>query len=252
MKQTLELAEAVSKPERFAQMQEAILRFPFLKKTQMLREERLTIVCYGPSLKDTWDKIKGPFMTVSGAHDFMVDKGLSPCYHVEIDPREHKPKMLQKPQAETQYLMASVCHPDFWHVLRNSDVKLWHLISGNDGAVEEWVKFHHPAGVDSLIGGGATVGQRALSVGAALGYRKFDIYGMDCCYQRTTHAGGHTGAHQATIPVWVKGRLFTTTPQLLQAAQGMELFLKTYDADVRFHGDGLMQTIAKIIEERKG
>lgn len=248
----LEIAEAVSRPERFAQMQEAILRFPFLKKADMFHEERMSIVCYGPSLKDTWEQVQGPFMTVSGAHDFMVHKGQSPRYHVEIDPREHKPKMLQKPQADTQYLMASVCHPDFWHVLRNSDVKLWHLISGNDGSVEEWVKFHHPQGVHSMIGGGATVGQRALSVGAALGYRKFDIYGMDCCYRMTTHAGEHTGMPQATLPIWVGGRLFTTTPQLLAAAQGMQQFLKTMDAEITFHGDGLMQTLATIMKERKG
>ena len=52
-----------------------------------------SIVCYGPSLIDTWEDIKlekeaGNFIvTVSGAHDFLIERGIIPDVHIECDPR---------------------------------------------------------------------------------------------------------------------------------------------------------------------
>ena len=156
--------------ERHEQMRRAIGRFPFMEKAPGFSPNWLCIVCYGPSLLDTWRNIKPldhSVMTVSGAHDFMVDRGVNPTYHVDIDPRPHKPKMLRQPREQTSYRMASVCHPDFWEILKDYDVQLWHLI--NDSETVDWVRENHPEGLNSMIGGGSTVGQRAMNVGAALG-----------------------------------------------------------------------------------
>ena len=45
-------------------------------------------------------------------------------------------------------------------------------------------------------------------------------------------------------------RIFQTTKQMVQAAIEMEKFLETQDAEVIFHGDGLMQETAKILKQR--
>src|SRR5207249_534090 len=102
-----------------------------------------------------------PMITTSGAYDFLIDHGVMPNYYTVIDPRKETVQLLRKPGELTRYLMASVCHPDWWDVLKGYDVQLWHLINGNDLETVEWVAEHHPAGLDCMIGGGSTVGQRA-------------------------------------------------------------------------------------------
>lgn len=247
-----EIKGILSNEVRHAQMAEALKSgYPFMKKATGFHDLKLTIACYGPSLKQTWQEIKNTrqhLMTVSGAHDFLQERGCRIGWHVEIDPRPNKVAML-KPRLFTKYLMATVCHPDIWDVLGGQDVELWHLI--NDEATVEWVKQNDPEHIDSMIGGNSTAGQRALNVAAALGFRKFDIYGMDCSFTEEQHAGRHTGKPELQLPVWIAGRKFTTTPQMFQAAREMEQFLRTYDADVTFHGNGLMQEIAKHIQQRK-
>ncbi len=243
--------------ERFDQMQQAInLHAPFLTKSEKLKSKPVSIACYGPSLLDTWATLKmhkkvlgRQIISVSGAHDFLVSRGITPDYHVEIDPREHKPKMLRSPQKTTKYLMASVCHPDFWDILAGHDLTLWHLI--NDQSTVDWVREHHPAGLKSMIGGGSTVGQRAMNVAAAMGYREFHIFGMDFSFDGARHASTHTGEPEPETHVSVYGKGFRTTPQLMQAAREMEEFLKnTTDVKATFHGTGLMQEVAKRIKEK--
>src|SRR5439155_104689 len=179
MKPLAEIPGVLSDAERHEHMRIAMeTGFPFLQKRSSFHENRCSLVCYGPSLLDTWRQIKPldqSIITVSGAHDFLVDRNVIPTYHVEIDPRAHKPRMLRNPREETRYLMASCCHPDFWPKLAGYDVQLWHLINGNDTTTTDWVRDHHLAGWASLIGGGSTVGQRAMNVAAALGFRRFSI-----------------------------------------------------------------------------
>lgn len=237
--------------ERHAQMAEAVKLFPMLRKKQKFGNKRISIICYGPSLKDTWHQIPltQPMITVSGAHDFLLDHGITPQFHVECDPRKHKAFMLEAPTKTTTYLMASVCNPEWWPKLAGAKVKLWHLLQGPETVA--WVEEHHRAGRNSLIGGGSTVGQRAMNVGGALGYRKFDVFGMDCSYTTTRHAGVHTGPSQTDVFVKAGGRKFRSTKQMIDSAIQMEDFLQEIDVEVKFYGDGLMQEMARIIEARK-
>lgn len=236
----------LSNAERHAQMAKAPA-WPYLTKHKRFSDRKIAIVCYGPSLSETWETIRAPMMTVSGAHDFMVSRGKTPVWHVDCDPRQHKAAMLT-PVHGTKYLMASVCHPDFWPKLERKNVKLWHLINGDDLETVAWVRENHPEGLGSLIGGGSTVGMRAMEVASSLGFRRFDVYGMDCSFETERHAGPHTGKTQAEIFVRVGNRQFKTTPQMLQAAREMEAFMQTYDVDLTFHGDGLMQETARFLK----
>lgn len=239
----------LSNEERHAQMAKCP-NFPRLKKHASFSDRRISLACYGPSLSETWQDIRGPLMTVSGAHDFLQRKGVIPAWHVDCDPRPHKAQMVT-PNGSTKYLMASVCHPDWWQKLKGKKVTVWHLINGDDLKTVEWVCHHDPKGHGSLIGGGSTVGMRAMNVAAALGFRRFDVYGMDCSFEGNLHAGPHGGKRQETTLVRVGNRQFKTTPQLLQAAREMEHFLQTFDAEVTFHGDGLVQEMARAITLRE-
>jgi hypothetical protein len=241
------LQGVLSNAERHAQMSQA--NGQMLKKRPKFNNKWASIVCYGPSLAGTWKLIKRPIVTVSGAHDYLVRRGIVPDFHVDCDPREHKARMLQNPQSKTIYLMATVCHPKYWEVLKGHNVRLWHLINGDDLETVAWVLENHPEGANSMIGGGSTVGQRAMNVMAALGYRRFNVHGMDCSFTTDRHAGPHFGKEQAKIFVKAGNRVFQTTRQMLQAAIEMEQFITTQDAEVAFFGDGLMQETALQLKE---
>jgi hypothetical protein len=241
------LQGVLTNAQRHAQMSQA--HGQMLKKRLKFNNKWASIVCYGPSLADTWKLIKRPIVTVSGAHDYLVRRGIVPDFHVDCDPREHKARMLQNPQSKTTYLMATVCHPKYWEVLKGHNVRLWHLINGDDLETVAWVLENHPEGANSMIGGGSTVGQRAMNVMAALGYRRFNVHGMDCSFTTDRHAGPHFGKEQAKIFVQAGNRVFQTTRQMLQAAIEMEQFITTQDAEVAFFGDGLMQETALQLKE---
>lgn len=243
----------LSNLERADQMQHALATgFPFLERAGGFTDERIAVACYGPSLNDTWRALRDahlPILSVSGAHDFLVERHVIPTWHVDCDPRPHKVSLLAQPRPEVEYLMASVCHPDWWDVLEHSSVKLWHLV--NDQQTVEWVAQHHPAGMECLIGGGSTAGQRALNVAAALGYRRFQIYGMDCSYTDQRHAGTHPNQQQPIVAITIANRKFKTTPQLMQAAQEMIQFILTKDVEVEFHGDGMLQEMVRFLNKKR-
>lgn len=203
-------------------------------------QDVMSIVCYGPSLKDTWKHIKRPIMTVSGAHDFLVGRGIVPDYHMDCDPREHKVKMLH-PARAVKYRMATCCHPSLWEKLKGYDVELWHL--HNDQHTEEWVRENDPGA--NMLGGGSTAGMRALEVASMLGYRRFEIHGMDSSYEsvEVRHAGPHDGKKHNLVEVNVDGAWYQSSPQMVEAAKEVITFIQNYDCELAFHGRGLTQAM---------
>jgi hypothetical protein len=67
------LKGVLTNAERHDQMAKS-MHLPLLKKKGKFNDRRMTIACYGPSLADTWRQLKHPIMTVSGAHDYLVEK----------------------------------------------------------------------------------------------------------------------------------------------------------------------------------
>ena len=218
---------------------------------QMVRKSHgkdfMSIVCYGPSLRDTWKHIKRPILTVSGAHDFLIGRGVVPDFHVDCDPRDHKVKMLH-PAKAVKYRMATCCHPSLWEKLKGYDVELWHL--HNDIHTEEWVRANDPGA--NMLGGGSTAGMRALEVASMLGYRRFEVHGMDSSYESSEvrHAGAHLGKQQNVVEVNVDGKWFKSSPQMVEAAKEVITFIQNYDCELRFHGTGLVQSMVKHFLDR--
>src|SRR5262245_47806809 len=75
---------------------------PRLPPQGELRDDRIAIVCFGPSLKDTIEEIRGfkYVMTCSGAHKVLLEHGIVPTWHVEVDPRKHKIDLLGPPHPD--------------------------------------------------------------------------------------------------------------------------------------------------------
>src|SRR5688572_28170 len=108
------------------------LPIPRLSPMTDLRDESIACVGFGPSLNDTWGHLQNfkYIMTCSGAHKFVVEKGLTPSYHVEVDPREHKVGLIGQPVQGCTYLISSACHPKVFEHLKDYSLMLWHIFDG--------------------------------------------------------------------------------------------------------------------------
>lgn len=213
------------------------------------------VMCYGPSLQDTWkmaldemDFIENSdIVSVSGAHDFLIEKGIIPKYHIECDPRLHKADMMQKLHKKVEYYMATVCHPEVVKRLKKHKLTLWHM---NEGDPSLAILDIEPNSI--LVPGGGSVGLRSLALLYIMGYRRFLIHGMDCSYRDgETHAGKHTGKETQKVEVrCTDGRKFITAPVLITYKRYFDEIRRSFvgDADkdaskieIILRGDGLLQ-----------
>src|SRR5688572_11382637 len=115
--------------QRDCQIELAIKRPIGRLQPQPRREEPIAVVGFGPSLQETWEKVRDfPFVvSCSGAHRFLIDRGIIPNWHVEVDPRAHKITLMGAPHPSVEYLVASTCAPAYFDHLADSNVKLWHI-----------------------------------------------------------------------------------------------------------------------------
>ncbi len=212
------------------------------------------IACYGPSLQDTYKTIRhqrnnipgATLISVSGAHDFLVEKRLKPNFHIECDPRPHKAAMLKNPQWKTRYLLASCVHPDMTEKLKRYNMTLWHLFT--TGAMK--IIDHEKDAI--LTTGGGSVGLRAVNVMYQLGYRTFIIHGMDCSFRGDVqHAANHLGKKQHPRRIRVGERWFDTASiQVAYARQFFDMADKMQQHSggtvrIGLQGDGMLQAMAK-------
>lgn len=208
-----------------------------------VREDPIAVVGYGPSLADTWEHVQkfAYVISCSGSHKFLVERGIIPTWHVEVDPRPHKIQLLGEPQKDTEYLVASTCHPKYFDHLKDFNVTLWHIFSA-----EENVHQVLPKG-EWWVTGGASVGLRAMTLARYFGFVNQHIFGMD-------GSEGKTGKHAAFHPMQPKGYALTTydgveyktTPSLLEVArQTFHELDQMPDVKAKFYGEGLVQHMSR-------
>lgn len=247
MKIPYKLIPAVSKDDRHGQMAQALKTgYPRLKSAPIDDYAPISIACYGPSLADTWQDMKPPIISVSGALHFLTERGIIPDYHVDCDPRPHKIKHIQPPVEGVHYIMGTCCHPSTWDVLKGQKVSLVHFYMSPE--TEEWVSQNDPG--EGFIRPGSTVGLAAIHVGGMLGYRHFEIHGMDGNIRDgKRHAGVHYGHSQGGY-TWVAGHVKYDTSKIMSnaCAEIINTF-KLYPIFGVFHGSGLQQAL---IDEEYG
>ena len=237
--------------KRKAQMNACMARGLESFSEQPQRSGHLTLACYGPSLKRTYRDITGPVLSVSGAHDFLIEHGRTPDWHAIADPREDNARMLKHANDRTTYLLASVCHPAVFDALKGRKVLVWHLYTQSE--CKDWMRDADPHGV--MVYGGSTVGLRCLEIAHALGFRALDVHGMDSCFDSAEKqwAGEHTGKrHTVTyVQIGKHPRPFATSALMIQQAREMVNFIDTHEIKVRIRGDGMIAAMMKQINRKQ-
>ena len=231
---------------RDEQIKLAIARVPGrITGATALRTDPIAVVGFGPSLRQTWERVREfrYVISCSGSHKFLLERGIVPTYHVEVDPRAHKVELIGPPHRSVEYLIASTCHPKVFDHLEGFNVKLWHVFDATDDGIRvlppgEWA-----------VTGGCDVGLRAMTLSAFLGFRDLHVFGLDGCAESgdgLRHADEHPHGRQIYATTEYDGRTYYTTPAMLEAArQTFHELNQMPTVHATFYGDGLVQAMAK-------
>ena len=220
------------------------------------RTDPVAIVCFGPSLNVTWEQVRDftYVISCSGSHKFLRERGITPTWHVEVDPRAHKVGLMGEPCHDTEYLISSTCHPKLLDHLAGFNVKLWHVFDCNEDG-----RRLLPHGEWALTGG-CDVGLRALTIAAFLGFRDLHVFGMDHSAgtvdapAEKRHAADHphSGTPKDFSVCEVDGIKYLTTSGMLSAAQSVPYELGQLKAvQATFYGEGLCQTLMKQHQQKE-
>lgn len=261
----IKLVSAVSETIRYEQAKENSVKCRRRLDILPVHDRAVTIVCYGPSIQESWPRIINErangnlILTVSGAHDYVISKGIVPDIHVDVDPRAHKGFFTRNPHPKVRYWMASCCHPSVIDNLLPYDLTLWHILNSEED-MRITVELEPEAW---LLAGGGSVGCRAVNLMYTQGYRRFSIHGMDCSFAEdgAQHAGEHSGKRQDEWQAICGGRVFRTSGTLIAIAKGflenMTVLEERSKADgdpviidgdcieTILHGNGLLAAMAK-------
>jgi uncharacterized Rossmann fold enzyme len=245
MKIPYSLTAAVNIETRHQHMLTALAKgYPRIQASPIDERKTLHIACYGPSLQDTWRELGRPILAVGGATRWLAERGVVPDYHADMDPRPHKVKCIDPPVPGVHYLMASVCHPTTWDVLKDQRVTLWHTISCYQTTMQ-LVNEHDPGAW--VIFGGSTMGLSALHLGGLLGVRHFEVHGMDGSFRDDArHAGSHPGKPQPANITWDAGGTTYRTSQIMANAVAETMNqIHNFSMFAVFHGEGLTQALIR-------
>lgn len=200
----------------------------------------LSVAGGGPSLAETWSQLDGVIVTANAGLGFLLEKGITPWACGLLDARPHIADLIE-PHPEVFYFVASTSHPSVFDKLKGCKVVLWHP-SGLPG-ISEALPRDTP-----MIAGGTTMGIRWFNLGHYMGFRKFEMHGLDSSYRGArTHAYPDSRDGKAgTIEIngYVTDNNFLT--QCVDWFQLSELFaLETEKPVTTFHGDGLLQSMVR-------
>lgn len=147
------------------------------------------------------------------------------------------------------YLIASMTDPAVLDALGGlPNVYLWHAYQG--GGEAETLDEYHPGRPMYYVAGGSTVTLRMINLGYVLGFRNFQLYGVDSCLRgRKLYATGET-VEAGTIIARVGGKEFVTTTNMADQAFSFQTMMRSLpkimpDATVSVHGDGLIVEMAR-------
>lgn len=189
--------------------------------------ETLTIIATGPSARQL-PKIHGPTLAVNGALSLIAE----PTYYAACDPQALVARFLTDPPRLTTYYIASKCHPDVFRALRDRDVRLWHV---NDL-------------VPDGVGCASSITVTALNLMVRMGWRRFEVYGWDCCYgpDGSHHASDQGAPEQARVNIEIGQRVFhTNTTWAAEAQDAIHVIamLEFLGVEVVIHGDSMIEAI---------
>lgn len=225
-----------------SQAKENITRPYFFLSEQPAHDGRAIIVAGGPSL-NVDDFSDGTIFAVNGTHDYLIERGIIPDYHVLLDARADNVKFVENPHSEVTYLVSAQCHPDIFEKLDGHKIIMWLACFGER---EDKDFAQYCPGV-LMVGGGGTVGLKTLNIAHLLGFRDLELHGFDSSYGESHHAYPQPlNDGEDVIGVFAAGRHFTCAPWMAKQAADFQQQIKVLkDCKLTVCGDGLIPWIVR-------
>lgn len=218
---------------------------------------KCAIVGAGPTVKDYLNEIKAirgndfnSVMTLNAAHDWLIKQGIKPRIHVifEDDNPDVQTVLGGLPHKEVTYYIASHCPETIFKQLEGYNRVLWHPFMAPQEyqqAIARWFP-----GEFMVCGGYATF-FRTMAIATILGFRDFDLFGLDSSYEEdSSHIDDYPtvseepkiniyGRHPTTNEI----RQFSTKGGLAFQANEFVEFCKVNQAGLklRVHGNSLLR-----------
>ncbi len=217
---------------------------------------KCAIVGAGPSVEHELDQIKAIqasdlncVMSLNGAHAWLIKNGIKPSIHVIFEPdiEDVRDALGGDPQGGVAYYIASQSAPKIFEQLEGYHRVLWHAYAPPMD-YQQAVADYFP-GEFMVVGGYATF-FRTLTIATILGFRDFELFGIDSSFEASSHVQGYVIADiEPRINVWGtdprtnRFKKFTTQGGLAFQAKEFLNFCKANQAGlkVRAHGNGLLR-----------
>ena len=219
---------------------------------------KMAIVGAGPSAPQFLNEIKefkkdesDNLMSVNATHAWLIDKGMPPRIHVisEHDVENVEVSLGGPPHKEVYYYLASTCHENIFRQLEGYRRVLWHPFMPLQGYQHAVARYFHG---EFMVGGGYSTFFRSMTVAIVLGFRRFDLFGLDSSFEASSHMDGYQIAdREPRITVWGADptgkelKKFTTQGGLaFQASEFLEFCKFNQSAlKIKVHGDGLLRYV---------
>lgn len=210
------------------------------------------IVGGGPSLAENLFYIRGMQMSgakvyaLNNAYAYLKEHGILADAHVMLDARMENFEFVPDEPCVKYY--ASQCHPKVLFAA-GRDLVCWHAaMTSYQGIIER----EDPGQVS--LGGGTTVGMKALSLCYLLGHRHLRLFGFDSSYREGHHAYSQPlNDGEKVLDVTMAGEKFRCAPWMITQAEEfkeMAPVLVGCGCVLRVFGEGLIPHIASLLKPR--
>ena len=231
--------------------------------------ETVVLVCGGPSLEETQrDLVEaywrgGKVVTTNGSYRWCIERNIKPSATVVLDAREFNRRFIEPAVDGCKYLLASQCHPATFEAACGREVVIWHALSTGDDELALLEKYYGKKGEGEQtwrnfwpITFGTTVGIRAISLLRMLGFRRFEIFGLDSCWFKDQHHAYQQAENDGedVFNVWARpeghdhlAQCFKCSAwQAKQADDFLQLIRERGDLfHLNVHGPGLIATMVR-------
>lgn len=208
----------------------------------------VAIVGSGPSLKTNWHELrnfKGDILACNAACQFLLEREITPTYMFCFDA---DPLALEffTPHKDITYLLASRCPSKAFELIEGCKLVIWH--AAGDERIREILETRQIN--EPMVAGGSGAVTRAMMLAMPLGYTNVHIYGGDSSFaEGETHIRKST-TEERRMSVKCNGRVFETAPWMTKQINDLEKLaplIKSLGVKMHFHGDGLLQHVARTL-----
>ena len=212
------------------------------------RTGAVAIVGSGPSLKANWQELrafKGDIIACNASCQFLLEKGITPQYMFCFDADKLVLEFFT-PHKDITYLLGSRCVPEAFKILEGCRIVVWH--AAGDERIREILEARRIN--EPMVTGGSAAVTRAMMLAMPMGYTTVHVYGGDSSF-----AAGDTHIRQSTtverrVAVKCNGRVFEVAPWMVMQITDLEKLaplIKRLGIRMHFHGDGLLQHVARTL-----